>query len=102
MNEPGSPPSRSERARYTLNMALASLTGLVGCLTVVISMAALFGGLWLDNRLGTKPWFTLGLMALSVPVTLFVMFFVVRWITSKMSFAPPQKKSAPQQENDRD
>ncbi|MGH2583216.1 MAG: AtpZ/AtpI family protein [Anaerolineales bacterium] len=83
-------------------MALAVLTANVGCLTVIITLSAVFAGLWLDNTFGSKPWLTLGLVGLSLPVSLFMMFFVVRWTTSKMSFEDVQKKTAVQDRNDLD
>lgn len=70
--------------QYTFNLTLVAVAGQVGCLTLVIVLLALFGGLWLDNRLGTRPWFTVLLMLGSVPVTLIVMFKVVRLTTSRM------------------
>lgn len=62
------------------------VAGLVGCLTVVIIVVSLLVGLWLDNRFGTLPGFTLGLLIASVPVTIILMFRVVRTATSKMKF----------------
>jgi F0F1-type ATP synthase assembly protein I len=44
-----------------------------GCLTAVGTLLALFLGLWLDQQLGTRPMFTLGLVLASVPVTLIAM-----------------------------
>jgi len=44
-----------------------------GCLTAVGTLLALFLGLWLDQQLGTRPMFTLGLVLASVPVTLILM-----------------------------
>lgn len=95
-------PTKPERGRYSRNMALAVLTANVGCLTVVITVTAMFLGLWLDSSLGSKPWFTLGIMLLSLPVSLYVMFFVVRWTTSKMSLEDVQKKSASKKGKDLD
>ncbi len=83
-------------------MALAVLTANVGCLTVLITVAAMFLGLWLDGRFASKPWFTLGIMLLSLPISLYVMFFVVRWTTSKMSLEDVQKKSASKKGKDLD
>jgi uncharacterized membrane protein YedE/YeeE len=57
----------------SLGMALAGLLGQIGCLTVVIVLAALATGLWLDGRLQTKPLFTIGLLLGSVPVSLYLM-----------------------------
>lgn len=102
MSQPSQSQPGSDKARYSRNMTLAVLTGNVGCLTVLITLSAVFGGLWLDAQFGSKPWLTLILVGLSLPVSLFVMFFVVRWTTSKMSFEHMQKKAARQKEDDLD
>ena len=51
-------------------MIIAEGVGQIGCLTLVIILAALALGLWLDNRLDTRPWFTLGLVLASIPLSL--------------------------------
>jgi F0F1-type ATP synthase assembly protein I len=63
-------------------MALVGVIGQVGCLTLVIILAALIAGLWLDNQFQTRPLFALVLVLASVPITIFLMFRVV------LSFAP--------------
>ena len=83
-------------------MALAVLTSSVGCLTVLITLGALFLGLWLDAQFGSKPWFTLVIIGVSLPISLYAMFFVVRWTTSKMKFEDVKKKFARQKGTDRD
>ena len=50
----------------------------VGCLTLVIILVALFGGLWLDARFDTKPVITLVLVFASIPVSLVLMFVIAR------------------------
>ncbi len=91
-----------ERGRYSLNAALAVLTASVGFLTVLIIAVAMLAGLWLDSVFSSKPWFTLGLIALSLPTSLFAMFYVVRWTTSKMSLKDLPAKSAPTEDPDLD
>lgn len=81
-----------DRLQHAYNLTLASVTGLVGCLTLVIVIAALIFGLWLDRYLGTKPLFTLILIIGSVPVTLVVMFTVVNSATKRIKTEPPNKK----------
>lgn len=83
MSSNSSQPDRN-RASYAFNVTLAAVAGQVGCLTLVIVLAALFGGLWLDGRFNTRPMFTVGLMVASVPVTLVLMFWVVRAATSRL------------------
>ena len=73
-----------DRKTKVYNLTLASITAQVGCLTLVIILAAVFGGLWLDAHYQTKPWFTLGLLIISIPVSLTVMFFVFRLTLNKL------------------
>ena len=82
-----------DRLQHAYNLTLASVTGLVGCLTLVIVIAALIFGLWLDGLLDTKPIFTLIFIIGSVPVTLVVMFMVVNSATKRMKTDPPNKKA---------
>jgi hypothetical protein len=84
MSEPRDP-AEKEPSRYAFNLTLAAVAGQVGCLTLVIILAALLGGLWLDSRLNSKPLFTIILMIGSVPVTLVLMFWVVRATTARIA-----------------
>lgn len=68
----------NEEKQRTFNLALAWLVGQIGCLTLVIILGALFGGMYLDNLYGSRPWFTLILIIGSIPVSLGVMIFVSR------------------------
>ena len=82
-----------DRLQHAYNLTLASVTGLVGCLTLVIVIAALVFGLWLDNTFNTKPLFTLILIIGSVPVTLVVMFMVVNSATKRIKPELPKTKA---------
>jgi F0F1-type ATP synthase assembly protein I len=73
-----------DRFQYAKNLTLASIAGQVGCLTLIIIFIALFAGLWLDRYLDTKPLFTIVFLIGSVPVTLFLMFRVVRAATNRI------------------
>jgi F0F1-type ATP synthase assembly protein I len=77
-------PGDSGRKQKIINLAMAALVGQVGCLTLVIILVALFGGLYLDNRFGSKPWFTLVLTLGSIPVSLGVMLYVSRAAVRKI------------------
>jgi len=71
--------SQSEqKGRSILNTLLIVMIGQVGCLTLVIILASVFGGLWLDNTFGTKPIFTLILLFAGIPISVFVMLTVAR------------------------
>lgn len=62
---------------YFRNLALASVAGQSGCSTVIMVFMALFAGLYLDSRLDTHPIFTIGLVVVSVPLSLYVMVRIV-------------------------
>jgi hypothetical protein len=78
------PTGKMGRGQYLRNMTLAVVAGQVGCLTLVIVLLAVFGGLWLDARFGTKPLYTLILLIGSIPVSLGIMFVVVRAAVAKI------------------
>ena len=67
-----------QKGRGILNTLLIVMIGQVGCLTLVIILASVFGGLWLDKTFGTKPVFTLVLLFAGIPVSVFVMLTVAR------------------------
>jgi F0F1-type ATP synthase assembly protein I len=87
-----------DRLQHAYNLTLASVAGQVGCLTLVIVIAALFIGLWLDNTLNTKPIFTLILMIGSVPLTLILMFKIVTTATNHMKSDQPTHPVEKQEE----
>jgi magnesium-transporting ATPase (P-type) len=89
MSQTGDQPEKKSALR-TFNLALAAVTGQVGCLTIVIILAAFLAGRWLDNQFGSDALFTVILMVASVPVTLVVMFWVVRSVTSRFAKLPEQ------------
>jgi len=72
-----------------LNLTFASIAGQVGCLTLVIVLGAVFLGLWLDSRFGTRPWWTIGLVLGSIPVSLVAMLVVVRLAVAKIKTGRP-------------
>lgn len=76
--------SGENRKEINQGVVLGAVVGQVGCLTLLIVLAALFGGIWLDNQFGTKPILTVVLMIASVPVTLVVMFWIVRKATARL------------------
>jgi F0F1-type ATP synthase assembly protein I len=82
-----------DRAQYIFNLTLAAVAGQVGFLTLCIVLGSLFGGLWLDKRFDSKPIFTVILMLASVPVTIVMMFWIVRNATARIRTISPKKKS---------
>ena len=56
---------------------------------LVIVLAAVFGGLWLDNLFSTKPLFTIGLVLASVPVSLGLSVWIaLRTVRGNTSLPP--------------
>jgi F0F1-type ATP synthase assembly protein I len=71
----------------------------VAGLTLVIIFAALLAGLWLDRILNSKPIFTIVLILISIPVTLFLTFRVVKAATARIQ--PAIKKDVTEEETHR-
>jgi len=95
---PSSDQPEGNRKQTAYNITLAAVAGQVGCLTLVIVLLALFGGLWLDSQLDTRPMFTIGLMIISIPITLVAMIGVVRAATSRLQSSSVQKPLSDQKE----
>jgi len=95
MSQTGDSPEQ-KTALSKFNLTLAVVAGLVGFLTVVIILVAFLAGRWLDNQFGNEALFTVILMVASVPVTLVVMFWVVRSVTAR--FAKPPVHNSEQEE----
>lgn len=53
---------------------------------------ALFAGLWLDAHFGLKGPFTVGLIIISVPVTLFIVFRIVLGLLQRIEPLPKDKQ----------
>jgi MFS family permease len=92
-------PDPTDRSRYFQNLSLAGIAGQVGCVTVVIVFGSLFAGVWVDRWLGTRPLFTVGLLLGSVPVTIFVMFWLVRRAVSRIQPAVPAQPTQKEKES---
>jgi len=67
-----------EGRRNIINTVLIVMVGQVGCLSLVIILASVFGGLWLDKTFGTKPLFTLIMLFAGIPLSVVLMLFVAR------------------------
>ena len=57
---------------------LVVLVGQVGCITLLVILASVFAGLWLDARFHTRPIFTLVLLVAGIPVSVLLMLQVGR------------------------
>ena len=79
--------------RNILNTLLIVMIGQVGCLTTVIILASVFGGLWLDKTFGTKPVFTLVLLLAGIPVSVLLMLFISRRTLAKLKLQSAAKST---------
>ncbi|MCQ3938627.1 MAG: hypothetical protein DPW18_16495 [Chloroflexi bacterium] len=71
--------SEQEQKRKNLVQTLLIVViGQVGCLTLVVILASVLGGLWLDNQFGTKPMFTLALLVAGIPISVLLMLWLSR------------------------
>ena len=70
--------SDENRRNSMVSTLLIVVIGQVGCLTLAVILASVFGGLWLDKIFDTKPVFTLALLFAGIPVSVFVMLTVAR------------------------
>jgi F0F1-type ATP synthase assembly protein I len=98
---PNDQPPDKNRAQYIFNLTMAAVAGQVGFLTLLIVLIAMFGGLWLDKVFGTKPFLTIVLVLASVPVTLVMMFWVVRNAIQRIKPTQPEKTGSHQEVSDR-
>jgi F0F1-type ATP synthase assembly protein I len=73
-------------------MPVIALGGQIGCVTLVIVLVAAFGGIWLDNLLGTKPLFTIILVLGAAPLSLFLTYMMAIRAINKVN-RPVAKKS---------
>jgi F0F1-type ATP synthase assembly protein I len=81
------------------NLALAVLAGQVGCVTLVLVIAAVLGGIWLDTQFNTKPTFTLVLTIASIPVSLVLMFLFAQGAVKKIKTGGTGEKINDKEEN---
>lgn len=87
-NKPQTPPSNTEVVSKTL--AQGSLIGVqAGCVSVLVVIAALVIGLFLDRAIGTRYMFTVGLLLVSIPVSLAAMVYSVLRSSRSMRGKPP-------------
>ena len=82
----------SQKGRGILNTLLIVMIGQVGCVTLIIILASVFGGLWLDRTFGTKPVFTLVLLFAGIPLSVFVMLVVARRTLARLKDQAEKEK----------
>lgn len=84
MTPTNTPPEKDRMPAVMVGTKFAVIGGEVGCLTLIIVLIAVFGGLWLDRTFGTRPVFTLILVLGSAPLSLVLTFYLARRAVSDM------------------
>lgn len=78
--------------RSTFNTVVIVMVGQIGCLTLVVILASLFAGLWLDRTFGTRPIFTLILMLAGIPVSVMLMLTLARRSIARLKSENTKRK----------
>ena len=86
MNQPDDPNQSGFKSAVTI-----TVIG-VAVITFGVIFLALFGGLWLDKLLNSRPLFTIILVILSIPVSIVLMLRLVKVAISRIK--PAQIKSS--------
>ncbi|NDJ63143.1 MAG: hypothetical protein GYB67_18630 [Chloroflexi bacterium] len=80
------------KASRANNLLYAAIAGLSGCATLVVVLAALVVGLWLDAQFVVRGPFTIGALLISIPISLYLMmriaFGSVRMIQIRLGDEP--------------
>jgi F0F1-type ATP synthase assembly protein I len=95
------PNNQAEAAQASLELAFKVIAQ-IGLLTLVVVVVAIFGGLWLDRVLSTKPLFTVLLILGSFPVSLYIIYRVALGATRGMTTAARTPRRKEEMRSDRD
>jgi F0F1-type ATP synthase assembly protein I len=94
-------PSNKQRTDYpALGTQALTVGGEVGCLTLVIVLASVFGGIWLDKVFGTKPLVMILLVIASAPLALGLTFWIAKRETKRYYPSSPTLKDNKPSEGD--
>jgi hypothetical protein len=87
--------------QYIISWTVVSVLAKVGCLTFGVAALAIFGGLWVDTQLGTRPWITAALMVLSVPIVTWLIVKITRSGTASLASTTAAKTKNNEEETNR-
>jgi len=82
------------------DMSVLALGGQVGCATLAIVILSVFGGIWLDRVLDTKPIFTILFILGSAPLALVLTYWMAMRSIRKMNIASPGEKDTQTEEEE--
>ena len=101
MTLPSDPSDKNRQNLPVFGLRMAGLGAEIGCLTLVVVLVGVFGGIWLDRVLGTKPIFTILLVFGSAPLSLaFTYWLAMRAVKDANPPPPADKKTYPKVEED--
>jgi hypothetical protein len=89
MSQPGNNEHKPLQS-VSASMPVIALGGQIGCVTLVVVLAAAFGGIWLDNLLDTKPLLTLILVLGAAPLSLYLTYLMAVRAINKVNLPLPQ------------
>ena len=76
--------SRPDRRGIVKNLLIV-LVGQVGCITLVVILASVRIGLWLDAYFQTRPMYTLVLLFAGIPLSVWLMLVVARRTLARLT-----------------
>jgi F0F1-type ATP synthase assembly protein I len=82
-----------------INATVIRVLAQVGCITFVIGALAIFGGLWLDNLVGTRPWLTVIFVTVSMPIVMWIIYKFTITSTRHLTSGQGEKSQARKEEN---
>jgi F0F1-type ATP synthase assembly protein I len=83
------------------SFSIARIGIYIGLMTVAIVVVAVFGGIWLDNTLGTKPLFILILVLGSMPISIWLSYtLAVRSVKNVIYTGPKSGAIKPNKEEE--
>ena len=85
-------PDNNNRQVIGNNFLIVLITQ-VGCLTLVILLLSLLGGLWLDKTFGTRPLFTLLLLLAGTPISVIAKLYFARRTIAKIKSGSQKKEN---------
>lgn len=94
MNQFEKPPDKTQTTPTVKPAMWLTVGGEVAGLTLIIVFAAVFGGLFLDKLLGTKPMLTITFVLGSAPLALFITYRVA--LQAVKQYVPPKSSLSAQ------
>lgn len=101
MSQTDNTPEKNKIPYAAIGSQALTVGGEVGCLTVVIVLAAVLGGLWLDRILGTKPMLTLLFVLGSAPLALVLTFWLAKRAIKPIAQSDATDKESKTSEGDK-